>query len=147
MRSRIRKSALIVAVFIIGLVTYVRFFTPSAWNWSSANLQVHIHRLAYIDPISGQPRWNEEGFGWSKRGLFLLDWWRNSRSDHQGGNVETRARLAGITPHGVWVRIVHHETQEGVETVFFDKTLFVPSDKKLRKDISSKFYITAYFQQ
>jgi len=147
MRSRIRKSALIVAVFIIGLVVYIRFFTPPAWNWSSANLQVHIHRLAYIDPISRQPRWNEEGFGWSKRGLFLLDWWRNSRSEHRGGKEETTARLAGITPHGVWVRIVHVETQDGVETVSFDKTLFVSSDKKLREDISDKIYITAYFLQ
>lgn len=152
MKSRLSKRsslffAPLAACAAAGL--YFHFFTPRDWRWNTANLQVHIHSSADSDSISGRTpwnHWNESGFGWRKRDLFLFGWlWRDSSgSDQHGGSVSTRTRIIGVTPSGVSVRIVHHESRG--ETFSFDKTVFVTADAPSRIDVSGGLYIAAYFE-
>lgn len=140
-----KKATAIALLVVIALILYVRCFTPQAWRWSRSNLQVRIHRLAYEDRLSRGPYWNQLGFGWSKGGLFLLDWWRKSAGDDlHGGEQSTEARIVGVTPRGVSVKVTHHESRGG--TFNFDKTLFIAADGTARIDLSNELYITGYFE-
>ncbi len=106
---RQKKTLLVLTLLVVSIALYFYFFTPRAWRWRTANLQVHLHSVAYPDPISGQPRWDETGFGWRKRDVLFSGWlWRSaSGDDRHGGKEFTKMRIVGVTPQGVSIRVVH----------------------------------------
>ena len=142
---RPRKILVISVLVIVCIAFYFRFFTPHAWRWNTANLQVHVHTVAYDDPVSGQPRWDEMGFGWRKRDFLLSGWfWRNAWGDNRhGGTESTKVRIVGVTPSGVSVKVVHHDSRGGAFN--FEKTVFVRADARTRIDVSDQIHITGYF--
>jgi len=141
-----RKKLIAVALFVGCLLFYFHFFTPQAWHWRRGSLQVHVHTVAYADPVSGEPRWDEQGFGWSKADLLFSGWlWGTaSGDDRHGGKEFTKMRIVGVSPRGVSVRVVHQESRGGAFN--FDKTVFVAADSPARVDVSEECYITAYFE-
>ena len=146
MSAQMRKTALVIfAAVVFGLVTYVSVFTPVAWHWSGANLQVHVQYVAYVEQVSGKPIWNGLGFGWSKLDLFLPGLWRK----HSGGYLNgpqstTQARIVGVSSRGVSVQLVRQDSRGG--TFNFDKIIFATPGAPVRVDISKDIYVTACFE-
>jgi hypothetical protein len=133
MNKQIRILLLLVVVVLCGIAV----FTPSSWHWTANNLQVKFSSRSTASPAY----FDQSGFGWSKLGLFIGDWFRGQRSSTNNHLSQTQAWISGFSPLGVWITLKHSD-----EKLSFTKRFFVPSTGSFREDISSDTYITGNFE-